>query len=200
VNHKLKRKLLISFLVLLMSLVSLGPSSAQNIVLSYLTGATSDVALKTNEETLIWNFNVYPPISPKFQLALNILERIPAACTEPVDLTHCPDHWSVLLMLTPITLYNDSARVGVATITVYSDNAYVYQQRATVAPRAYVPISFGALSLGYIMNSAPNVPMPVRVTITATEVMTVLRDTAQSTGLQPGAHRVWGAVVELRPM
>jgi hypothetical protein len=63
-----------------------------------------------------------------------------------------------------------------------------------------MPISVGALSLGYIMNSAPDVPMPVRVTITATERMTMLRDTAQPTGLQPGAPRVWGAMVELRPM
>ena len=199
-NPKLGRNLLASVLLLLLSLVPLGPSSAQNIVLSFLTGATPDMVLKGNKETLVWNFNVYPPTSPQFQHSLNILERIPAACTEPVDLTHCPDHWAVLLMLTPITLHNDSTRVGVATITVYSDNAYVYQQRATVAPRAYVPISFGALSLGYIMNSAPDVPMPVRITIAATERLIVLRDTAQSTRLQPGAHRVWGAVVELRPM
>lgn len=170
------------------------------IVLSFLTGPEPDVLLMANAETLVWNFDVYPPASPLFHTGLNVVQGLSTACVEPVDVTRCPDYWSVLLLLTPITLYNDSAKTGNVTMTVYSDNAYVYQQRITVPARAYVPISPGALSLGFIMNSLPTVSMPVRVTLTATERMRVLRDTAQPTSLQPGAPRVWGAVVELRPI
>ena len=170
------------------------------IVLSFLTAPEPDVFLRANVETLVWNFDVYPPASPLFQSGLNVAQGLSTACIEPVDLTRCPDQWAVLLLLTPITLYNDSTRAGNVTMTVYSDNTYVYQQRITVPARAYAPISPGALSLRFIMNSLPTVSMPVRVTLTATERMRVLRDTAQPTSLQPGAPRVWGAVVELRPM
>lgn len=200
-GYRLQTTLLTSILVSMLSLALPHATLAQSaIVLSFLTGATPDLALGANAETLVWNFDVYPPASPQFQTGQHILQGSPAACVAPIDVSRCPDYWAVLLLLTPITVYNDSAKAGVVTMTVYSDNAYVYQQRVTVASRAYMPISLGALSLGYIMNSAPDVPMPVRVTITATERMTMLRDTAQPTGLQPGAPRVWGAMVELRPM
>jgi hypothetical protein len=176
-------------------------SSAQGVVvMSFLTGANTNVALTPNVETLIWDFSVYPPASPNFQLGQHILPGTPAACAEPIDPARCPDYWAVLVVMTPITMYNDSTRSGVVTMTVYSDNSYVYQHRMTVPPRSYVPISAGTLSLGYIMNSAPDIPMPVRVSVTATERMTVIRDTGQPTTLLPGAPRAWGAMVELRPM
>jgi hypothetical protein len=176
-------------------------SSAQGVVImSFLTGANTNVTLTPNVETLVWDFSVYPPASPNFQLGQHILPGTLAACAESIDPSRCPDYWAVLVVLTPITMYNDSSRSGVVTMTVYSDNSYVYQYRATVAPRSYVPISAGTLSLGYIMSSAPDIPMPVRVSVTATERMTVIRDTGQSTTLLPGAPRVWGAMVELRPM
>jgi hypothetical protein len=175
--------------------------SAQGVViLSFLTGAETNVRLTPNVETLIWDFSVYPPASPNFQLGQHILSGTPTACAAPIDPSRCPDYWAVLVVLTPVTLFNDSSRSGVVTMTVYSDNSYVYQHRVTVAPRSYVPVSAGPLSLGYIMNSAPDIPMPVRVSVTATERMTVIRDTGQPTLLLPGAPRAWGAMVELRPM
>jgi hypothetical protein len=188
--------------MLIAMLIAIPPaSSAQGVVvLSFLTGANANTTLVANAETLIWDFSVYPPASPQFQLGQHILQGPPTACIAPIDPSRCPDYWAVLVLLTPITVYNDSSRAGIVTMTVYSDNAYVYQQRVTVAPRAYMPITPGILSLGYIMNSAPDIPMPVRVTVSATERMTVMRDTAQPAGLQPGAPRVWGAMVELRPM
>jgi hypothetical protein len=176
-------------------------SSAQGVVvLSFLTGANTNVALTPNVETLIWDFSVYPPASPNFQQGQHILPGAPVACAQPIDPSRCPDYWAVLVVLTPITMFNDSSRSGVVTMTVYSDNSYVYQHRVTVAARSYVPISAGALSLGYIMNSAPDIPMPVRVSVSATERMTAVRDTGQPSMLLPGAPRVWGAMVELRPM
>jgi len=189
------------FLIIAM-LIALPPASlAQGVVvLSFLTGGNANQALASNAETLIWDFSVYPPASPQFQLGQHILSGMPPACVAPIDVSRCPDYWAVLVLLTPITVYNDSSRAGVVAMTVYSDNAYVYQQRVTVPPRAYMPIAPGTLSLGYIMNSAPDIPMPVRVTVSATERMTVIRDTAQPTLFQPGAPRVWGAMVELRPM
>jgi hypothetical protein len=175
--------------------------SAQGVViLSFLTGAETNVRLTPNVETLIWDFSVYPPASPNFQLGQHILSGTPTACAAPIDPSRCPDYWAVFVVLTPVTLFNDSSRSGVVTMTVYSDNSYVYQHRVTVAPRSYVPVSAGPLSLGYIMNSAPDIPMPVRVSVTATERMTVIRDTGQPTLLLPGAPRAWGAMVELRPM
>ena len=179
------------------------PSLAQHAVMSFLTGATPNVTLDAGVETLVWNFDVYPPASPRFQSSQYVLvpwQARPAGCVPPIDSTRCPDHWSVLLLLTPVTLYNDSDHSGVVTITVYSDNAYVYQQRATVPSGAYVPIYFSTLSLGYIMNSAPDFSMPIRVTLKATVHMTLLRDTGEPGGLQWEAPRVWGAMVELRPM
>jgi hypothetical protein len=190
-----------SILVLIFFLALPFAGSAQGVVvLSFLTAGESKIQLRADVETLVWNFDVYPPGSPNFQTGVSILQGPPAACVAPIDLTRCPDYWAVLLMLTPVTIYNDSGKAGVVTMTLYSDNAYVYQHRVTVAARSFMPISSGALSLGYIMNSFPNIPMPVRVSVTATENMTLLRDTGQPTALQPGAPRVWGAMVELRPM
>ena len=199
---RLRQWAVLIWMLVIVVVVALPPtSSAQGVVvLSFLTGANTNVTLTPNVETLIWDFSVYPPASPNFQLGQHILAGAPAACAEPIDPSRCPDYWAVLVVLTPITMYNDSSRSGVVTMTIYSDNSYVYQHRATVAPRSYVPISTGTLSLGYIMNSAPDIPMPVRVSVTVTERMTVIRDTGQSTMLQPGAPRVWGAMVELRPM
>ena len=178
-------------------------SSAQHAVMSFLTGATPNMALDAGVENLVWNFEVYPPASPRFQGSQYILlpwQDRPAGCIPPIDSTKCPDHWSVLLLLTPVTIYNDSDSSGVVTITVYSDNNYVYQQRATVPPGSYLPIYFSALSLGYIMNSMPDVSMPIRVSFKVTVPMTLLRDTFEPAGLQAEAPRVWGAMVELRPM
>src|SRR5262245_38873924 len=102
--------------------------SAQGVViLSFLTGAETNVPLTPNVETLIWDFSVYPPASPNFQLGQHILSGTPTACAVPIDPSRCPDYWAVLVVLTPVTLFNDSSRSGVVTMTVYSDNAYVYQ-------------------------------------------------------------------------
>jgi hypothetical protein len=200
VSSRLRITSVVLIFVLSLSLALAPASSAQNVVLSFLTGGTPDLALNANTETLVWNFDVYPPASAQFQNSQNILSGPPSACVEPIDVSRCPDYWAVLLLLTPITVRNDSTKTGLVTMTVYSDNAYVYQQLVTITPRAYMPISLGAISLGYVMNSMPDIPMPVRVTITATQSMTVLRDTAQPTALLPGAARAWGAMVELRPM
>ena len=188
------------WLLIIVAALPLASSAQGVVVLSFLTGGNTNVTLRPNVETLIWDFSVYPPASPNFQVGQHILPGTPSACAGPIDPSRCPDYWSVLVLLTPITIYNDSSRSGTVTMTVYSDNSYVYQHRTTVAPRSYVPISIGTLSLGYIVNSAPDIPMPVRVSVAATERMTVIRDTGQPTTLLPGAPRAWGAMVELRPM
>lgn len=142
-----------------------------------LVSGTTDITLPAGIETPILDTHIFAPGQGAGFDSQPTVRPIVGA---PLPYTW----WEVDVRISPVTIRNDTASTADVVVNLYSDNAYVYQQVATIGPGAYFPIYFGAQSLGYLEGVAGKPGMPVVVTMTPTAKMTCLRNTAR-----PATHR-----------
>jgi hypothetical protein len=167
----------------------------QTVVLAFLTSGNADIPLPEGVEVPIFQNQVYAPGHPNFNANMSV---------RPLVGQVTATNWEVELLIAPITVLNNGHGHGTLLVNIYSDNSYVYQQRATVLPGAYMPIYFGSQALGYIPNTPGAEPMPIAVTMLATGAnMTAILDTrgpAEFFAGLPDPTRVAGFGIHLLPL
>jgi len=173
------------------------PTPTSTVVLSFLTSGETDTTLVDGTESLAQQFQVYAPCHPLFS-------TIAAFSVRPV--VGCPlayKVWETELDVAPATVMNTRTSPVLLTATVYSDNAYVYQQQQTIQPGSRAVVTFGSLQLGYVCSDG--YPMLITVSLRASGGDLVL---IRSTDDQAGAYapkfpdfpKVWGSSVVLFPL
>jgi hypothetical protein len=170
-------------------------TTSNTVVLGLLTSGNSNIELPKGVETGIMRNSIYAPCSPDFDPSWSVLPVV--GCPLPYS------YWEVDLRVAPLTVVNTDKKSGTVTVNIYSDNAYVYQQQATVAPGQAVPIYFGAQALGAIASAAGAAPMNIAVTMTAMGAdMEAIMDTQAPANFVPGHTyaKVAGFSVQLTPM
>ena len=174
-----------------------GPVSTNDVVLSFLSSAVSDTTLPEGKEAVVQQFGVYAPCNPLFGTMSGYPIR-------PV--TGCPlsyKVWETQLDVAPATVMNASASPVVLTATVYSDNAYVYQEQQTIPAGSRAVVSFGSYQLGFVCSDGS--PMLLTVSLRATGAdLVLIRSTAEVAGAfapgMPDYPKVWGSAVVLLPL
>lgn len=173
------------------------------IVVPLLTSGSvnTNISLPANQETAVVNTQIFAPGQGpgKFD---------PQASLRPVKYVQGEQlpykWWEVDLRLSPLTVQNLTAQSGTLVVNIYSDNAYVYQQMATIGPNAYFPLFFGAQSLGFIISDPAMPGMPVVVTMRPTVNMLCLRNTNQPATFRapnpPNYPSVFGLAAQLIPL
>lgn len=187
-------------LVLALTIARAGTAQAptSTVHLAFLTSGNTYFDIPDGAETPVLQVEVYAPCHPNWN-------TMPPAWVRPV--VGCPlayKVWEVLVAITPVTVQNLGAVPGTLTVTIYSDNAYVYQQQATVPAGAKVPIYFGTQALGFICSDG-GPAMPVQVSMRATGAnMRAILDTGVPALLRAPAQgdhpKVYGVSAMLLPL
>ncbi len=167
------------------------------VVLSFLTSGVTDTTLLEGKESLVQQFQVYAPCHPLFSTGPGYSIRPVVGCPLPYKV------WDLQLDVAPATVMNAGASPAVLTATVYSDNAYVYQQQQTIQPGSRAVVSFGSLQLGYVCSDG--YPMLITVSLRASgSDLVLIRSTAELAGAYapkfPDFPKVWGSAVVLFPL
>ena len=181
-----------------------GPAGAapavptNSVLLAFLTSGHGDTALVGGVENLVQAFEVYAPCHAKFATMPAVAVRPVIGCPLPYKV------WAVELLVAPATVLNTGADTATLTVTVYSDNVYVYQQQQTLGPGWRTTVSFGALQLGYICSDGgPSMPVSVSMRVSGTGI-TLMRGTNEPATLsRPQVDdypKVWGSAVVLVPL
>jgi hypothetical protein len=173
------------------------PVSTNAVVLSFLTSGVSDTTLVEGEESVVQQFGVYAPCHPLFGTMSGYSIRPVTGCPLPYKV------WETQLDVAPATVMNASSSPAVLTATVYSDNAYVYQEQQTIQPGSRAVVSFGSYQLGYVCSDG--FPMLITVSLRASGAdLVLIRSTAELAGVFaskfPDYPKVWGSAVVLLPL
>jgi len=173
------------------------PLSTNAVVLSFLTSGVTDTTLLDQKESVVQQFGVYAPCHPQFATMSGYSIRPVTGCPLPYKV------WETQLDVAPATVMNAGTSPAVLTATVYSDNAYVYQQQQTIQPGTREVVSFGSYQLGYVCSDG--YPMLITVSMRASgSDLVLIRSTAELAGVFPTAFpdypKVWGSAVVLIPL
>jgi hypothetical protein len=167
------------------------------VVLSFLSAGVTDTTLLEGKESLVQQFQVYAPCHPLFDTGSGYSIRPVVGCPLPYKV------WDTQLDVAPATVMNASASPAVITATVYSDNAYVYQQQQTIQPGSRAVVPFGSMQMGYVCSDG--YPMLITVSLRASGAdLVLIRSTAEVAGAYapkfPDFPKVWGSAVVLFPL
>jgi len=173
------------------------PVSTNAVVLSFLSAGVSDTALPDGKESVVQQFGVYAPCHPLFDTMSGYSIRPVTGCPLPYKV------WETQLDVAPATVMNASASAAVLTATVYSDNAYVYQEQQTIEPGSRAVVSFGSYQVGYVCSDG--YPMLITVSLRAAGAdLVLIRSTTEPAGVFastfPDYPKVWGSAVVLLPL
>jgi hypothetical protein len=174
---------------------------SHQVTLGFLGSNGGNITLASGVETGIFQNDVYAPCHPLWGTMPNVSIRPISGCVD--NKLDGYSSWEVELTIAPITVHNTGSGSVVLVVNVYSDNAYVYQQKATIPAGHFFPIYFGAQSLGFISSLPGSTSMPIAVTMTPTgNGLVVLLDTGAPATWRPGESylRVSGFGIQMFPM